>query len=115
MFRSCLQDEEWKEIEQTNGEYYISSFGRVMSIKYDGVLLLTPYPLDNHLYIDISQKGKKKRKIAVAQLVAKAFIPNPENKRVVHHKNLNPKDNRVCNLQWVTQAEHNKIHSLLRK
>jgi len=46
----------------------------------------------------------------IHRLVAQAFIPNPENKRTVNHKNGIRDDNRLCNLEWTTHSENN-IHS----
>ena len=40
------------------------------------------------------------------RLLALTFIPNPDNKQVVNHKNGNKKDNSISNLEWATQKEN---------
>lgn len=57
----------------------------------------------------IHENGNIVRNISYHRAVAETFIPNPDNKPVVNHKDGNIKNNAVDNLEWVTVSE-NKIH-----
>lgn len=55
-------------------------------------------------------KDKKKKHNLVHRLMAKTFIPNPENKRTVNHIDGNKLNNNLSNLEWNTHKE-NIAHS----
>ena len=58
----------------------------------------------------ILTKDGKRRQHQVHRLVAQAFIPNPDNLPFVNHKDCDPTNNHVSNLEWCT-AKQNSIHA----
>ncbi len=107
---SIEQDEEFREItfiEKACGKYFVSNKGRVLSLCHNEPKILKPFVCGNsgnnkgYEYVSIGDKDYK-----VSVLVAKAFIPNPENKPVVDHINEDKHCNLVSNLQWLTQSEN---------
>jgi hypothetical protein len=93
-----MEKEIWKQIKDADKCQEISSFGRVRNIK--GKVLSPSYYKNGfnnwygHIVIRIN---KKQRTLYVHRLVAQTFLPNPENKETVNHKDGNKKNNFVAN------------------
>ena len=126
----------WKDIIGFEGLYQISNFGRVKTLpKYTyskgypqlrkEKILKIGYTGKYRCYATVKLNDKKNYK--VHRLVAEAFIPNPNNLPQVNHKDENPKNNCVNNLEWCTNkynvkysakplsAEHKEKLSLAHK
>lgn len=97
-----MEKELWKQISGIDGEYYISSWGRVKN-KDDKILKQNRW--FEYLEIQFKVKGKKKH-FKIHRLVAEAFIPNPENKKQINHIDGITIHNEVSNLEWVTNKEN---------
>ena len=105
-----MNGEVWKEIEGLDSRYFVSTDGRDLSLCMDGYKLMQPFICgDGYYYVDLRKDGKD-RKSRVHRLVAEAFIDNPEDKPIVHHRDTNRRNNKASNLQWMTEAEHAAAH-----
>lgn len=110
-----LVQEVWKDIEGYEGLYQVSNLGRVKSfVKSRSKIKSLSNDKDGYL-LCVLHKFNKKRTFKVHRLVAMSFIPNPENKSQVNHKDGNKHNNIVDNLEWVTPVEnmyHARINGL---
>lgn len=110
-----LEGEEWREIPGWE-RYAASTFGRIASLGAPYLCgericrrkpqLLTPrltnQPPFYHTVLLSNGEGFSRCFLAHV-LVARTFIPNPDNLPFINHKDENPRNNRVENLEWCTQ------------
>lgn len=97
-----LSGEKWHSIVGYEGLYEISNYGRVKSFckKVPFIIRTTPNQ-DGRDQINLHRNGRFKSCV-VHRLVAEAFLPNPGNLTDVNHKDENPMNNHVSNLEWCT-------------
>lgn len=117
-------EETWRDIVGYEGLYQVSDFGRVKSLGrtvnrnhknpklfIKGRILKPGQDKKGYLRVVLSKEGEKKG-MQVHRLVAKAFILNPLKLPFVNHKDENPQNNKVCNLEWCTNKYNQNYGTL---
>ena len=111
--------EVFKDIPSFPG-YQVSNLGRIKSLK--GKIsgkgftkedkILKPIQRTQRRYLQVSlylnDGSKSLRKRYVHRLVGITFIPNPKNLPQINHDDLDPTNNMVDNLTWVTGKQNSK-------
>lgn len=113
-------EEIWKEVPAYEGRYQASTLGRIKSMDRTVSFKNTTSNRKGKILKLSSSRGYSTVKLYDAKfeshhllahrVIAKTFIPNPENKPHINHINGIKHDNRVENLEWVTHSE-NLLHS----
>ena len=105
-------EEEWKDITNFEGLYQVSNLGRVKSLPkvgsggHNGIILSQSKDKDGYLLVYL-YANRKKVACKVHRLVAKAFIPNPNNFPQVNHKDEIKDNNCFTNLEWCSPSYNN--------
>lgn len=97
--------EEWKDIKNYKGLYQVSNKGRIRNTK--GEILAYDTTPNGYCRVHLCKKGKAKWH-TIHRLVAKAFIPNPDNLPQVNHKDEDKVNNNVENLEWCDNKYNTK-------
>ena len=108
-----IDDEEWRTIFDFPN-YEVSNKGNIRSKEYNDSLghLRSSKKLKKQVnncgyeYVILSSKEEKHKTLTVHRIVAKTFIPNPEEKEDVNHIDGNKLNNNVNNLEWTTTQEN---------
>ena len=100
-----MNEEIWKDVP-FDSNYKVSNYGKIFSKRTNKIL---KGELTEKGYIRVALTEHKR--YLVHCIVARTFIPNPENKTQVNHIDGNKQNNYVDNLEWCTQSE-NMRHAL---
>lgn len=112
-----LAHEEWRDITEFTG-YQVSNMGRIRSldriVSYTNklgkevkltisgqIISLRQHKRDKYLKLRI-RNNSKRIVLSVHRLVAKAFLPNPNNLYTINHKDEDRTNNKVTNLEWMS-------------
>lgn len=104
----------WKDIPGYEGLYQVSNCGRVKSLKRFRVpkdrILSNGVTHGNYRLVGLYDGKGDNRSVSVHRLVAETFLEKLEHHEVVNHKDGNPANNHVDNLEWCTYSE-NTLHA----
>lgn len=111
-------EEIWKNIQGYEGKYQVSNFGRIKSLGNNKTrkekILKTIEDSKGYLTINLCKEGKHKT-YKIHRLVVEAFIPNPNNYPIINHKDENPLNNCVDNLEWCTYHYNNTYGTVIKR
>lgn len=103
-----LPHEVWKPVVNFEEFYQVSNYSRINTLRLKGGRIISLHRNGrNYLQVRLFRDGKKYW-LGLHRLVAQAFLPNPENKSIVHHRDSNPLNCCLWNLQWATHSENTK-------
>jgi hypothetical protein len=104
-----LDGEVWKDIKDYEGNYQVSNFGRVKSLKFRKERILKQNKVNKYFQVGLCKNRKYKNKL-VNRLVYETFKEKLEEDYDVHHINEDEENNFVENLESKPHSKHIKEH-----
>ena len=106
----------WTDIENYEGLYQISNKGRVRNSRSGRILIQKIKKRDSNSYrLIVLSKDNVQKCHSIHRLVAKAFLPNPNNLPCVNHKDENGENNNVKNLEWCTHKYNTNYGTCIKR
>ena len=94
-------------------DYLIYKDGSVFS-KKSNIFLKEKKDKCGYLWVALYNGGKKPIPKKIHRLVAENYIPNPENKPQVDHRDRDKTNNNIENLRWVTNKENQENKGIMK-
>lgn len=95
-----------KEIPGFEGRYSVDENGSVLNIKRNRLASIKFSKNTGYYGVSLTNSEGVRKFPSIHRLVALTFIPNPENKREVNHKDGDKSNNHISNLEWATPSEN---------
>lgn len=109
-----ISNEIWVDAVGFEGYYAVSNLGRVKRVarkrnsRFYPERLLKPWLSRYGYYECVFMVNRVRYKQLLHRVIAMAFIPNPEDKPQINHKNGVRDDFSISNLEWCTALENQR-------
>jgi len=106
-----LENEVWKPVANTGENYYISNKGRLITGNWKNTgrpAIMKPAANKKGYLKTVLKTDSGNKSIYIHRLVCTAFIENDTGKSQINHKDFNPSNNCVENLEWCTSSENSE-------
>lgn len=114
-----MEQEIWKDVVGYEGYYKISNTGIIKSVPHFAKSntgdytfpvkerLIKAFIVKGYLHVGLTNASGRKS-VKLHRVIAQTFIPNPEHKPCVNHKDGNKLNNSIENLEWCTAIENSR-------